>query len=253
VFPQSVHRLTLPIQVKERLLLPITALIPQSIHPNTLTLSGFLIGLFIPFFSSTSHPYLALLAWGLNRLIDGLDGTIARQRGMQSAWGGYVDIVCDFTVRRGISCSNLLRPFRSVTHRVTQFYCSVELMCKKVYSLIPIGIAFSPSSPPSSSTILPLSLLLSSFHVNNVILFYLSSALPPSSSTELTSLRMVPAIIEGTESLIFLTLMIAFPGWFVVMSWVMACLVGLNIIQRSLLARSALQEVEGERERKKGS
>jgi len=112
----------------------------------------------------------------------------------------------------------------------------------QVYSFIPIGVTLSPKSPPSSQTLLPLSLLLSSFHVNNVILFYLSSALPPSKTNEMTSLRMIPAIIEGTESLVLLTLMILSPGWFCWIAWTMAMAVGVNIVQRTILAYSAFEE-----------
>ena len=111
-----------------------------------------------------------------------------------------------------------------------------------MYSLIPIGVALSPDSPPASRTLLPLSLLLAAFHVNNVILFYLSAALPPSETTEMTSLRMVPAIIEGTESLVFFTLLLLLPAWFVSISWTMALAVGVNIAQRSVLAYSAFEK-----------
>ncbi|CAD6565076.1 MAG: hypothetical protein TREMPRED_000802 [Tremellales sp. Tagirdzhanova-0007] len=215
--------------VKETILLPLVRLIPSTISPDTLTYTGFLIGLSIPLFSALSHSYFALFAWIINRLLDGLDGTVARQRRTQSKWGGYIDIVCDFTVRS-----------RHVSPAVMGL-----MSLKQVYSLIPIGVALCPLSPPSEKTQLPLSLLLASFHVNNVILFYLSSALPPSKVDEMTSLRMVPAIIEGSESLVFLTVMILLPRRFCLIASTMAVAVGVNVVQRSVLAYSAFEKERG--------
>ncbi len=62
---------------------------------NLITLSGLVIGLAcIPLLAF--HQYhLALLAIGLNRLADGLDGAIARCAGTTD-FGGYFDIVTDF-------------------------------------------------------------------------------------------------------------------------------------------------------------
>jgi CDP-alcohol phosphatidyltransferase. len=63
--------------------------------PDTVTLSGFFIGLL-------ALPALALQAYGLalsfiviNRLFDGLDGAIAREQGLSDA-GGFLDITLDF-------------------------------------------------------------------------------------------------------------------------------------------------------------
>lgn len=62
---------------------------------DAVTLAGFAVGL-------ASVPLIAVEAYGLaltailaNRLADGLDGAIARQRG-PTDFGGYLDIVCDF-------------------------------------------------------------------------------------------------------------------------------------------------------------
>ncbi|MGQ0835059.1 MAG: CDP-alcohol phosphatidyltransferase family protein [Gammaproteobacteria bacterium] len=43
------------------------------------------------------HRYgVALALIALNRLLDGIDGPLARIRGRNSDFGGYLDIVCDF-------------------------------------------------------------------------------------------------------------------------------------------------------------
>lgn len=66
----------------------------HGVSANALSLAGLAVGL----------GAVPLLAWGrydaallvilLNRLVDGLDGAIARQKGT-TPFGGYVDIMCD--------------------------------------------------------------------------------------------------------------------------------------------------------------
>lgn len=61
---------------------------------NTITVAGLAIGLSAVPLLASQHYGWALLVILLNRLIDGLDGAIARQAG-PTAFGGYLDIVCD--------------------------------------------------------------------------------------------------------------------------------------------------------------
>jgi phosphatidylglycerophosphate synthase len=61
---------------------------------NATTLVGLAIGvLALPLLAYEQYGW-ALLAILLNRLVDGLDGAIARRQG-PTAFGGYLDIVCD--------------------------------------------------------------------------------------------------------------------------------------------------------------
>jgi phosphatidylglycerophosphate synthase len=61
---------------------------------NATTLVGLAIGLLaLPLLAYEQYGW-ALLAILLNRLVDGLDGAIARRHG-PTAFGGYLDIVCD--------------------------------------------------------------------------------------------------------------------------------------------------------------
>lgn len=71
---------------------------PAVVTPDGLTLAGFAIGLIIPIASGYQYHRLAMIVWLLNRLLDGLDGTLARVRGRATPWGGYLDLLCDFTV-----------------------------------------------------------------------------------------------------------------------------------------------------------
>jgi phosphatidylglycerophosphate synthase len=70
------------------------SLAERGVSANTTTLVGLGIGLLsVPLLAS--HSYIAaLLVILLNRLLDGLDGAIARHK-RTTAFGGYLDIVCD--------------------------------------------------------------------------------------------------------------------------------------------------------------
>ena len=71
------------------------------VSANAMTLGGFALGIVaVPLLAIGSY-YWALLAILANRLADGLDGAIARRKGM-SDLGGYLDIVCDFLFYGGV-------------------------------------------------------------------------------------------------------------------------------------------------------
>lgn len=66
----------------------------RGVSANGATLSGLAVGLLaIPLLAS-QHYDVALAAILLNRLVDGVDGAIARRLG-PTPFGGYLDIVCD--------------------------------------------------------------------------------------------------------------------------------------------------------------
>lgn len=70
-------------------------LIPMGITANSVTISGFLIGLLALPLLALQHYELALTFILINRLMDGIDGAIARLKG-PTDFGGYLDIVLDF-------------------------------------------------------------------------------------------------------------------------------------------------------------
>ena len=65
------------------------------ISANAMTLGGFALGMLaLPLLAAGAYS-AALLAILVNRLADGLDGAIARNRGPTDL-GAYLDIICDF-------------------------------------------------------------------------------------------------------------------------------------------------------------
>lgn len=65
------------------------------ITPDRLTLLGFALGALALPLLALGHYTAALVAILLNRLLDGLDGALARRRGLTDA-GGFLDIALDF-------------------------------------------------------------------------------------------------------------------------------------------------------------
>ncbi|UYN93305.1 MAG: CDP-alcohol phosphatidyltransferase family protein [Enhydrobacter sp.] len=64
------------------------------VSPNQVTLAGLVIGLAVVPLLAFGHYGWALVAILANRLLDGVDGAIARH-GRATPFGGYLDIVCD--------------------------------------------------------------------------------------------------------------------------------------------------------------
>lgn len=68
------------------------------ISPNQMTGCALICGVLAAVCVYSGDYGLGLGLWVLNRVLDGLDGPIARAYKLQSDWGGYLDIVSDFIV-----------------------------------------------------------------------------------------------------------------------------------------------------------
>jgi len=79
------------------LLTPVVKLLhKRAITADQLTVAGFLIGLLAVPLLALEYWYAALVAIALNRILDGLDGALARYANQSSSAGGYLDITLDF-------------------------------------------------------------------------------------------------------------------------------------------------------------
>ncbi|KAG8531824.1 uncharacterized protein KY384_003460 [Bacidia gigantensis] len=189
---------------KDQIFDPWCRYIPASITPLYITVLAFACGLLSCLFTTQQQIILSLSFWILNRALDCVDGALARHRKAASDLGGFLDLLGDFIV----------------------------------YSLVPIAVAEGWDT--SRHTLRAVTLLEASFHINNFILFYVAAVSEKgakdtrnSKSRELTSVMMKPALIEGTESGVLFTLMLALPGHIGMLSYVMAALVTVGILQRT--------------------
>jgi len=96
------------------------------IGANTVSLTGLVVGLAAVPALAFGHYGAALVAILLNRLLDGLDGAVARGS-RPTALGGYLDIVCDMTFYAAIPLGfALARPENAVWAAVllASFVCT---------------------------------------------------------------------------------------------------------------------------------
>ena len=178
------------------------------VSPAALTGIGLLAGLAAAGLAASGRPLAALVLWLVNRLLDGLDGELARAFDRQSDLGGYLDILADFTV----------------------------------YALIPLGLAFADGSP---LTYLTLGIMLSIFYVNAGSWLFLSSLLEKraqgaAARGNVTSVTMPGGLIEGAETVVFFCLFCLFPGLLPFLFALFSVLVVITILQRLVWAQRHL-------------
>ncbi|KAK6371201.1 hypothetical protein LTS17_008932 [Exophiala oligosperma] len=187
--------------------------VPEIITPGHLTLAALVTGLGACLCSIATDRHTsawAVYLWLLNRVLDCLDGAAARERGTTSDAGGFLDLLSDFII----------------------------------YSLVPISVACGEirrglPADDCVSLLLSVSLLEATFHINNFILFYLAALSSQKGNDELTAVTMKPALVEGFESGIFFTLMLAIPSLLQLLTLIMAAGVCIGIASRTWLILDA--------------
>lgn len=189
---------------KERWLSPFARTLAPWITPFHLTGTGFLFGVLSAVAASRAQWMFALAFWILNRVLDGLDGTLARARQHQTDFGGYLDILLDFVV----------------------------------YAAVPLGVAFALDS---RATWIVLAVLQATFFVNAASWMYLAAVLErrgegASARGEMTTVTMPRGLVAGTETVVFFTLFLVWPQHFVALAAVMAAGVSIGITQRIVWA-----------------
>ncbi|MEZ4618889.1 MAG: CDP-alcohol phosphatidyltransferase family protein [Caldilineaceae bacterium] len=83
---------------KDRLLTPMAGPIFASVHPNSVSIVAMIIGLGSVAAIMLQLYWVALGLWAINRVLDGLDGVIARVHQKQSDFGGFLDLFLDFVI-----------------------------------------------------------------------------------------------------------------------------------------------------------
>lgn len=185
-------------QPKRVLFEPLARRIP--VAPNTLTAVGLLFGLLSALMCAFGMFGAALAFWLLNRLLDGIDGEVARAQNAQTDFGAYLDILADLLV----------------------------------YACIPLGIAFHWDASGVWKSCLG---MLASFYVNLGSWMYLSSLLEKrgqgaQARGESTSVAMPRGLIEGAETVLFFTWFLLAPHQAQWLFAVFACLTFLGAALR---------------------
>lgn len=192
-------------RLKDALFVPVALAIPSFITPTHITSAAFLLGSLSSFGCAYNYDItITLSLWVVSRLLDCLDGAVARQRNTASDLGGFWDLLGDFVV-----------------------YASIPISCAMSITHGTVGEA--------KADFLAVALLEAAFFINNFALFYMAAvaekaavvdtSVPKEQAKEkreqLTSLVMGPALIEGAESAMFFTFMLLFPERVMVLAYVM--------------------------------
>jgi phosphatidylserine synthase len=96
-------------RLKDRILNPVALALP-GVSPGALTALGLVVGLGSAYGAWHGRFGLALALWLANRILDGLDGAVARVHGKATDFGGYIDLVADFVVYGAVPAAIALRP-----------------------------------------------------------------------------------------------------------------------------------------------
>lgn len=194
---------------KDRLLAPLAGDWAATIHPNAISVLALGIGLLAAWATWQQWYGWALMLWIGNRVLDGLDGVVARVHHKQSDFGGYLDLILDFIVYLAVPIA-----FVAAVPSTLNLWAAIALIASFVLNLL------------SWST---LSAILEKRHA--------------AADDRLTTISMPAGLIEGAETIAFYTLFFLLPtyaGWLFL---VMAALVIVTAAQRVLWAWRYLEHV----------
>jgi phosphatidylglycerophosphate synthase len=171
------------------------------------TLVGLAAGLAAAGAAATGQFGLALALILVSRLMDGLDGAVARARG-PSDFGGYLDITADFLF----------------------------------YAAVPLGfVLFDPAANGLAGAF-----LLLSFYVNGAsFLGYAILAEKRGMRTQshgVKSLYFTAGLLEGSETILFFVALCLFPSLFAPLAWIFGALCLVTALARVLLARRVFRD-----------
>lgn len=146
---------------------------------------------------------LGLVMWLLNRLIDGLDGSLARRIG-PTKLGGFFDIMADFAIYGGI--------------------------------VVAMGWAVP------DARLAALMLFLAYYLNGTAFLAWSSLAQELDVEGDGRSLNFPAGLAEGTETIVVMSVILLLPReWTATALWLWAAVVAISIVQRVLFVRTALR------------
>jgi len=188
------------------------ALVKSKVTANQVTLAGLGLGLLASAAIALSWFWVGLVLIVLSRLMDGLDGAVARVSG-KTDFGGYLDIALDFLF----------------------------------YGAVPVGFVIAD---PAANAI-PGAILLASFYFNgSTFLGYAILAEKKelqTTSRGAKSLYFTGGLLEGTETIGFFIVLCIWPAVFPWAALVFAALCFVTGASRILLARQVFAEPGSDR------
>jgi phosphatidylglycerophosphate synthase len=174
----------------------------RGIPAGAVTAAGFAVGAAACVAAAMAAWPLALVLWLANRVLDGLDGAVARVGGASDR-GGFLDIVADFAVYGGFV----------------------------------LGVAVARPEARLACVA-----LLAAYYVSGSALLAWSSLAERRAlaAGDDRSLRFVGGLAEGTETVVVYVLLCLFPKAAAPIAWGFAAVVAVTAVQRVTSAARAL-------------
>lgn len=177
----------------------VTPLFRIGVPANAITAVGFGFGIASIVSISMRHNILALGLWLANRIIDGIDGVLAR-KSTPTDLGGFLDIVFDFAIYGGLL----------------------------------IGIAIGYANLRLETII-----LLGTYYFSGTALLALSSIterrarlIQVTSERNSKAIRFIGGLAEGGETIIFYVVVMALPQYAAITTDVFIAMVAITALQR---------------------
>jgi phosphatidylglycerophosphate synthase len=182
---------------------PLAAPLAKRMGGNMVSIMGLAAGLLCLISIALGFNVFALILWLANRLLDGLDGEVARMRGEASEFGSFLDIAADFAIYGGF--------------------------------LVALAIQHEEAR-------IALIILFLAYYLNGTIFLALSSVLERLKAERKTErgLHFRRSLTEGFETMMFGVLALAFPAHISPIVWVFAAMVFISAAQRLLDAKRML-------------
>ena len=183
---------------------PVRTLARVGVSPNQVTVAGGLLGAAGGLLVARGHPMVGLATWLGSRVLDGMDGVLARATGRGSAFGGYLDITFDMFA----------------------------------YSAMLLGIG---ATRPEGGVVWQV--ILAGYLLVSTSTLALAATLEATSDKVVRtdrSIRFTPGFAEAGETTLTYTLLVLLPGFTVPIAWTWVVLLGATAVQRTLLARRLL-------------
>jgi phosphatidylglycerophosphate synthase len=173
------------------------------VTPQQLTAGGFVVGMAAAGAASLSWWRVALVLWLVSRVLDGLDGAVARIVGA-SEIGGFLDVVADFTV----------------------------------YGSFVAGVAIAVPDARLACAV-----LLLTYYVNGTALLALASLAERRrlERRDERSIRFIGGLAEGTETIVAHSLFCILPAAATVIAWTFAAAVAATAGWRVYVAARVLR------------
>ncbi len=185
---------------------PADFLVRTGATANQVTAGGFALALGSAVAVAAGRPALGMTIWIASRLLDGLDGAVARRAGVTSGLGGFLDITLD------MAAYSLMVVAFAIRHPAHQLQ----------WLLILVGYVLCITTTAVLSSILE--------HRRALI------------AGNDRSLQFTAGFAEAGETTVVYVLLALFPGWAgpIALGWVLV--LGATVIQRITLARQLLND-----------